>query len=72
MNTKTWLIIGVLASLSLSSACQKAETKEKPPKPVRVKAVEKQSTGNGVRYSASCALLVSRAERASPCCDVAL
>ena len=53
MNTKIWLIIGVLASLSLSSACQKAETKEKPPKPVRVKAVEKHSTGNGVRYSAS-------------------
>jgi RND family efflux transporter MFP subunit len=53
MNTKIWLTSGILVALSFTSGCRKAETKEKPLKPVRVKAVEKHSTGNSVRYSAS-------------------
>ena len=53
MKTKILLTIVILASLCLMSGCSKAETKEKPPKPVRVRAVEKRSTGNGVHYSAS-------------------
>jgi RND family efflux transporter MFP subunit len=53
MKTKITLLIVVLVSLGSMVGCSKAESKEKPPKPVRVKAVEKRSTGNGVHYSAS-------------------
>lgn len=53
MNTTQRLIIGIIAALSLMASCQKAETKEKPPTTVRVKAVEQRPTGSGVRYSAS-------------------
>jgi len=53
MNTKAWLTIGILVTLSFTPGCGKAETKEKSPTPVRVKAVEKHSAGDGVRYSAS-------------------
>jgi RND family efflux transporter MFP subunit len=53
MNKKTWIIISILVSLSFISGCGQAETKEKPLKPVKAKAVEKRSTDSGVRYSAS-------------------
>ncbi|HEV3469671.1 MAG TPA: efflux RND transporter periplasmic adaptor subunit [Pyrinomonadaceae bacterium] len=53
MKTKARLIVGVLASLTLGPACHKAEMKDKPPRPVRVRAAEKHSTGSEVRYSAS-------------------
>jgi multidrug efflux system membrane fusion protein len=53
MKTKILLSIVILAPLSLLSGCSRAETKEKPPKPVRAKAVERLPAGGGVRYSAS-------------------
>jgi RND family efflux transporter MFP subunit len=49
----THLLAIVAVALGLSSACQKAETKVKPPKPVRARAVEQHSNGAGVRYSAT-------------------
>jgi RND family efflux transporter MFP subunit len=52
-NAKLWLTTGLLVAVSLAAGCRKAETKERAPKPVRVKAVERHTTGNGVRYSAS-------------------
>ena len=49
---KPSMYLTILLVLCVVSGCTKA-TAEKPPKPVKVRAVEKHSTGNGVRYSAS-------------------
>ncbi|MBV9929085.1 MAG: efflux RND transporter periplasmic adaptor subunit [Acidobacteria bacterium] len=54
MKTRILLATIILAALGLTSGCTKAETKERPLKPVRVRAAEKRATGaGGVRYSAS-------------------
>src|ERR1051325_3722529 len=54
MKTKILLSIVALASIGLNSGCRKAETKEKPPKPVRAKAAEaRPATAGAARYSAS-------------------
>src|SRR5918912_676387 len=54
MRTRILLATVILVALGLTFGCTKAETKEKPLKPVRVKAAEKRAAGGGgVRYSAS-------------------
>src|ERR1044071_4900019 len=53
MKTKILLSIIVLVSTGLASGCGKAETKEKPLRPVRAKAAEKRPAAGAVRYSAS-------------------
>jgi RND family efflux transporter MFP subunit len=54
MKTRILLSLVILVSLGLTFGCTKAETKERPLKPVRVKAAEKRAAGGGgVRYSAS-------------------
>jgi RND family efflux transporter MFP subunit len=46
------MYLTILLVLCVAAGCSTA-TAEKPPKPVKARAVEKHSTGNGVRYSAS-------------------
>src|SRR5918911_5088029 len=54
MKNRILLATVILVSLGLTFGCAKAETKERPLKPVRVKAAERRaSAGGGVRYSAS-------------------
>jgi RND family efflux transporter MFP subunit len=54
MTTKRMFPLAALVLFSFTLGCSTASTKEKPPKPVKVKPVETQSTGsNAVRYSAS-------------------
>lgn len=54
MKTRILLATVILVSLGLTFGCTKAETKERPLKPVRVKAAEKRAAATGgVRYSAS-------------------
>jgi len=53
MKTKQLLTLMSLVLLSVMLGCGKGQTNEKPPKPVKVKAVETHSTGSSVRYSAS-------------------
>jgi RND family efflux transporter MFP subunit len=53
MNTNRTLTVIALISASLMIGCAKANSKEKPAKPVRAKAVELHSTVSSVRYSAS-------------------
>lgn len=55
MNTKAKALLAAaaLAALGLLQGCGKAETKERQPKPVRARAVEKLAAGGGAaRYSA--------------------
>src|SRR5918911_5345047 len=54
MKNRILLATVILVSLGLTFGCTKAETKERPLKPVRVKAAERRAAGGGgVRYSAS-------------------
>src|SRR6185295_6859858 len=53
MKTKQVLVVTSLVLLSLLLGCGKAKTSEKPPRPVKVKAVETHSSISSVRYSAS-------------------
>lgn len=54
MNTKSMLNMAALVSLCLMIAgCSTGKTKEKPPVPVKAKAVEMRSGTTSVRYSAS-------------------
>ena len=53
MKTKHLLTAVALLGLSLMMACSRAETKEKPAKPVKVKPVQTHSSVSNVRYSAS-------------------
>ncbi|HYO90196.1 MAG TPA: biotin/lipoyl-binding protein, partial [Pyrinomonadaceae bacterium] len=54
MKTKSMLNITALISLCMTLAgCSTGKTKEKPPVPVKAKAVEMRSGTSSVRYSAS-------------------
>lgn len=53
MKTRTTLKVASLLCFSLMLGCSKTRTDEKPPKPVKVKAVEMHSSASSVRYSAS-------------------
>jgi RND family efflux transporter MFP subunit len=53
MTTKQILIAALLLVIGLVSGCSKQTTKQKPVKPVKVKAVETHSSLSSVRYSAS-------------------
>ena len=53
MTSKRILIATVLLTISLLPGCSKETVKQKPAKPVKVKAVETHSSLNDVRYSAS-------------------
>ncbi|MBV9958278.1 MAG: efflux RND transporter periplasmic adaptor subunit [Acidobacteria bacterium] len=53
MKNRTMLKLAALLSLSVLAGCSTGQMKEKPAKPVKVKAVELRSSVNSVRYSAS-------------------
>jgi len=53
MTTKKILTATVLLMISLLAGCAKETVKQKPAKPVKVKAVEAHSSLSNVRYSAS-------------------
>ena len=53
MTTKKILTATVLLMISLLAGCSKETVKQKPAKPVKVKAVEAHSSLSNVRYSAS-------------------
>ena len=53
MTAKQILSTAMLVLLGLLAGCAKETTKQKPAKPVKVKAVEARSSLNDVRYSAS-------------------
>lgn len=53
MKTRQVLAVTSLVVLTVMLGCGKAQTNEKPPKPVKVKAVETHSSVSSVRYSAS-------------------
>jgi RND family efflux transporter MFP subunit len=53
MKIKMTVKIAAFMWLSVLVGCSKAHTEGKPPKPVKVKAVETHSTSSSVRYSAS-------------------
>ena len=53
MTTKKILTATVLLMMSLLAGCSKETVKQKPAKPVKVKAVEAHSSLSNVRYSAS-------------------
>ena len=53
MTTKQILVATLLLMIGLVSGCSKETTKQKPVKPVKVKAVETHSSLSDVRYSAS-------------------
>jgi multidrug efflux system membrane fusion protein len=52
MKTKLFLLLQ-LTALACLFGCNKAATKQPPPKPVKVKMVEKQTAHSAARYSAS-------------------
>jgi RND family efflux transporter MFP subunit len=53
MTTKQLLIVAALLMFGFISGCSKETAKQKPAKPVKVKAVETHSSLSDVRYSAS-------------------
>lgn len=57
MKTKTQVTIGIFLCLALTAGCRKAESYQKPPKPVQVQEVQNYSPGgagaDGERYSAN-------------------
>src|SRR5215217_8379939 len=53
MTTKQLLIVAALLMFGFTSGCSKETAKQKPAKPVKVKAVEPHSSLSNVRYSAS-------------------
>ncbi|HKG79824.1 MAG TPA: hypothetical protein VKA78_10405, partial [Pyrinomonadaceae bacterium] len=53
MTTKQLLIVAALLMFGFISGCSKQTAKQKPAKPVKVKAVETHSSLSDVRYSAS-------------------
>src|SRR5918911_5517138 len=53
MKNRILLATVILVASGLTFGCAKAETKERPLKPVRVKAAERRAASGGVRYSAS-------------------
>jgi len=53
MKIKITAKIAAVLWLSLLVSCSKNQSEQKPPKPVKVKAVEMSSLNTGVRYSAS-------------------
>src|SRR5215203_5713442 len=53
MTTKQVLIVAALLMFGFISGCSKETAKQKPAKPVKVKAVETHSSLSDVRYSAS-------------------
>lgn len=53
MNSQRMPLIAALISVCLLVGCTGQAAKNKPPKPVKVKAVELQSSASNVRYSAS-------------------
>ena len=53
MTTKQVLTATVLLMIGLLAGCSKETVKQKPAKPVKVKAVETHSALSDVRYSAS-------------------
>jgi len=53
MTTKQILTATVLLMIALLTGCSKETVKQKPAKPVKVKAVETHSALSDVRYSAS-------------------
>lgn len=53
MKTRYTLMLTLLIPVCFSLACSAGKTKEQPPKPVKVKAVETRPSSTSVRYSAS-------------------
>ena len=53
MNTRRMFVAPALVLLSLMMGCSKEVTKQKPAKPVKVKAVETHASVSNARYSAS-------------------